>query len=192
MPQAFSITFGPTSIAVSRADEDESHFLPQNPYAKSSLPGLHPTQSLHSSTSASRLPPRRHVPETYNTPPESQLQSIEAFLLREMKRVLKRIDLTSDTTKDTVGITIPYHWNSTLQQATYKAAKQAPMLFAGNHVLLRLPRALEVAYQLNSDVGTAVFNDAGIDFDELCFSIVVDYNHNYLYLLFCDDGLVER
>ena len=68
----------------------------------------------------------------------------------------------------------------------WKAAEGAKIPLAGMHMLLRMPRAVARAYELNSR----------IDLDDYFF-IVVDYNAKYMHLLICEtardggDGLVE-
>lgn len=105
------------------------------------------------------------------------------MLREELEAVLERIP---NGAKIVPTITIPYHWNFTVQRATFKAAEGAKIPLAGIHMLLRMPRAVERAYEL----------DSRIDLDDYFF-IVVDYNSKYMHLLICETardggyGLVE-
>lgn len=123
------------------------------------------------------------MPDTHHVPPESQSADVENMLREELEAVIERI---LDAARIVPTITIPYHWNFTVQRATFKAAEGAKIPLAGIHMLLRMPRAVERAYELDSRI---ILDDY--------FFIVVDYNSKYMHLLICETakdggyGLVE-
>lgn len=129
--------------------------------------------------------PGEAVPKTHLIPPKSD--NVEGLLRRELEEVLAWIKgHLNDAAEVVPAICVPYHWSETVQRADFKAAEGAKMPLAGIHVLLRLPRALEWAYRLDSDVSVDDY-----------FFIVVDYNRKYLHLHICETakngayGIVE-
>lgn len=73
-----------------------------------------------------------------------------------------------------------------MRRATFAAATAAHVPLAGGHVLFKLPRAVDRAYELASRLELADY-----------FFLVVDYNVAYLHLLLCETaegggyGIVE-
>ncbi|KAI4148951.1 MAG: hypothetical protein L6R39_002649 [Caloplaca ligustica] len=127
--------------------------------------------------------PREDVPDTYQVPTSSQSDTVENLLRHELEAVIERLP---ETSKVVPAISVPYHWNETVRRAMFKAAEGAKIPLAGIHMLLKLPRALEWAYEIDSR--TAEYN---------YFFIVVDYNSQYLHLFICETdkdggyGIVE-
>ena len=185
MSHAIGISFGLEYVSVSKACKDDTvdHV------------GSHTTSSayreLFQRVLDERVPgnldacPGEAVPDTHLIPPKSD--DAETIFHQEFQKVLSIIGTRLDSTDFEPAISVPYHWNETVQRAVFKAAEGAKIPLAGIHMLLRLPRALEKAYQLDSDT---VFDDY--------FFIVVDYNRTYLHLLICETardggyGIVEN
>ncbi len=183
MSQAIGIYFGPEHITVSKAGDGDSF---DHIDCHSASPAY---QEFFQLVLQKRVQgdlnsrPREEVPDTYHVPPPSQSGDVENLLREELEAVIERIP---DAAKIVPTITIPYHWNFTVQRATFKAAEGAKIPLAGIHMLLRMPRAVERAYELDSRI---VLDDY--------FFIVVDYNTEYMHLLICETakgggyGIVE-
>ncbi|KAI4131408.1 MAG: hypothetical protein LQ338_001235 [Usnochroma carphineum] len=182
MSQAVGISFGPEYITVSKAQDDE--FVDYINHAASSA-----YQELFQHVLQRRVQgdlnsrPGEEVPDTHLLPPQSRSDEVENLLRQELEAVTKRIP---DAVKAVPAISIPYHWNETVQRAIFKAAEGAKIPLAGIHMLLKLPRALERGYQLDSRTSE----------DDYYF-IIVEYNSAYLHLLICEtskdggSGIVE-
>jgi len=184
MPHAVGVSFGLEYITVSKAREDDTV---DHTWSHTTSPAY---QDLFQRVLEERVQghldtrPGEELPNTHLIPPESQ--NVEDLLQRELEEVLATIKSTLGGTEVVPAISVPYHWNETVQRAVFKAAEGAKMPLAGIHMLLRLPRALEKAYQFDSDASVDDY-----------FFIVVDYNRTYLHLLICETakyggyGIVE-
>lgn len=183
MSQAIGICFGPEHITVSKAGNgdsfDQIHSHSASPVYQEFFQLV--LQKRVQGDLNSR--PREEVPDTYLVPPESQSRDVEKMLRHELEAVIERIP---DVAKIVPTIAIPYHWNWTVQRATFKAAEGAKIPLAGIHMLYKMSRAVERAYELDSRI---VLDDH--------FFIVVDYNSKYIHLLMCETakgggyGIVE-
>lgn len=183
MSQAIGICFGPEHITVSRAGGGDSfsHIVSHSPsFAYQEFSQL-VLEKIVQGDLDSR--PREEVLDAVPFPRVSQSEDLENMLREELEAVIEHIPNAATIVPT---ITIPYHWNLTAQRATWKAAEGAKIPLAGMHMLLRMPRAVGKAYEL----------DVRIDLDDYFF-IVVDYNIKYMHLLLCNtardggDGLVE-
>jgi len=183
MSQAIGICFGPEHITVCRAGDGDSfdHIDSHSPSpAYQDFFQLILQKGVQADLNSR---PREWLPDTHLFPRESQIGDVENMLRKELEAVIGRIP---DAATIVPTVTIPYHWNFTVQRATFKAAESAKIPLAGIHMLLRMPRAVERAYGL----------DSRLDLDDYFF-IVVDYNSGYMHLLICETardggyGIVE-
>lgn len=170
MSHAIGISFGLDHVTVSQARDDDTmdHI------------GSHTTspayQEFFQRVLGERVQgnldarPGEEVPNTYLVPPKSH--DVENLLRQELEKVIATIESALCGAQVVPAISVPYHWNGTVQRAVFKVAEEAKMPLAGIHMLLRLPRALDKAYQFDSD--------ASVDDYHL---IIVDYNRSYLHLL---------
>lgn len=183
MSQAIGICFGPEHITVAKAlGGDSFNYIASHPASPAYLEFFQQVlQKRVQGDLNSR--PREEVPDTYLFPPHSQSEELETMLRQELEAVIERIP---DTATIVPTITIPYHWNLTLQRATYRAAEGATIPLAGDHMLYKMSRAVEKAYDL----------DKHIALDDYFF-IIVDYNSKYIHLFICETakgggyGIVE-
>ena len=184
MSHALGMSFGLGYISVSRARENGTveHI------------GSHATgaayQELFQHVLAGRVQsnfdsfPADEEPDTHLIPPESY--EVKDLIRRELEKVLGMVESCLDGGEVEPAICVPDHWNSTVRSAVFEAAEGAKMPLAGTYMLLKLPRALEKAYQLDA-------GDCGDDY----YFIVVDYNATYLHLHMCEtakdggSGIVE-
>lgn len=183
MSQAIGICFGPEHVTVSKAGDGDSfsHIVSHSPSpAYQEFFQLVLEKRVQGDLDSR---PGEDVLDTHNVPQVSQMEDLEIMLRDELEAVIERIP---DAATIVPTISIPYHWNLTAQRATWKAAEGAKIPLAGIHMLLRMPRAVERAYAL----------DSRIDLDDYFF-ILVDYNYKYMHLLICETardggyGLVE-
>ncbi len=183
MSQAIGICFGPEHITVAKAlGGDSFNYIASHPASPAYLEFFQQVlQKRVQGDLNSR--PREEVPDTYLFPPHSQSEELERMLRQELEAVIARIP---DATRIVPTITIPYHWNSTLQRATYRAAEAAKIPLAGDHMLYKMSSAVAKAYDL----------DKHIPLDDY-FCIIVDYNSTYIHLFLCETakgggyGIVE-
>ncbi|KAI4161656.1 MAG: hypothetical protein LQ342_004664 [Letrouitia transgressa] len=185
MSYAIGISFGLEYIAISKAYGDDTvDFI-----------GRHATcpayQGFFQRVLRERVQgnldtcPGRGVPNTHLIPPK--LHEVQYLLGRELEKVLATVETSLSAAEPVPAISIPYHWNATAQRAVFKATEKAKMPLAGIHMLLRLPQALEKAYQFDSDASVTDY-----------YFVVVDYNRTYLHFLICETardggyGIVEN
>ncbi|KAL8771402.1 MAG: hypothetical protein Q9209_003070 [Squamulea sp. 1 TL-2023] len=171
MSQAIGISFGPQFVTVTKAQDDGliDHVKHATSPAYQEL-FQHVLQQRVQSDLESR--PSEEIPNTNLVVPKSQGDYVERLLREELEAVVQSLPVDA---KVVPAIMIPYHWTETLQRAMFKAAEGAKMPMAGIHMLVKLPRALERAYQLDSRLP-----------EDDYFFIVVDYNTSYLHLLICE------
>ncbi|KAI4209752.1 MAG: hypothetical protein LQ351_007348 [Letrouitia transgressa] len=185
MSYPIGISFGLEHITISKAGEDDTvEFI-----------GRHATspayQDFFQRVLRERVQgnldtrPGREVPYTHLIPPK--LHEVEYLLGRELEKVIVTAKSSLGCSELVLAISVPDHWNATMQRAVFKATEGAKMPLAGIHMLLRLPRALEKVYHLDSDVFVTDY-----------YFVAVDYNRTYLHLLLCETardggyGIVEN
>lgn len=114
-----------------------------------------------------------HISSHQNPKPKSYVSALFTHEIDAIKSDASRV--LGSITVDVKAISVPYHWNSTVQQAIFSATRVANVPLAGIHLLLRHPQALEKAYHLESSIA-----------EDDYLSLVVDYNRSYLHLLICE------
>lgn len=181
MSQAVGIGFGLEFITVSTGQNDSINNFKHTASADYKEFSQHLLQSRVQNNLGSR--PEEEVRNTHLVPPKSQSDDVEHLLRRELEAVIASLP---DSAKPVAAITIPYHWNDTVRRAMFKAAEGAKIPLAGIHMVLKLPRALDIAYQLDTRLS-----------EDDYFFVVVDYNTSYLHILICETakdggyGIVE-
>ena len=176
MPYPLGLNFGPTYLTASYALDDGS-VVPVTLVTASAAYQDFFRESLQKSVQKdlqSRL--REQLPNSHLFPPESQAENLSALFTHEINAVISDASRVLESTAvDVKAISLPYHWNRTAQQAILSAAQAAHVRLAGIHLLLRYPRALDKAHDLESCLA-----------EDDYLSLVVDYNRSYLHLLICE------
>lgn len=182
MSQAVGISFGPQFVVASKAHEGE--FVDHLKHATS--PAYrewfqHVLQQRVQNDLQNR--PSEQMPNTHLVVPNAQRDYVERMFRKELEAVVQSLPNDAEIVP---AIMIPYHWTENIQRAIFKAAQDVKIPMAGIHMLLKLPRALEKAFQLDSRLP-----------EDDYFFMVVDYNTSYLHLLVCETakdggyGIVE-
>lgn len=176
MPYPLGLNFGPTYITASHALDDGA-IVPVTRVTASV-----PYQDFFRRSLEERVQrdlqsrPQEHLPNSHLYPPESQAEELSALFAHEIGAIKSDASRVLESTAvDVKAITVPYHWNRTAQYAILSAAEVTDVPLAGMHLLLRYPRALGQAYDLESGIAGAEY-----------LSLVVDYNRSYLHLLICE------
>ncbi len=176
MPYPLGLNFGPTHITASHA-LDDGFIVPVTRVTASVAYQDFFRQSLQKRIQNDlQSRPQEQLPNSHLFPPESQAEELSALFTHEIDAIKSDASrVLGSITVDVKAISVPYHWNSTVQQAIFSATRVANVPLAGIHLLLRHPQALEKAYHLESSIA-----------EDDYLSLVVDYNRSYLHLLICE------
>lgn len=175
MTYPLGISFGPTYITGAYALDDGS-IVPVT-----RVPATMAYQNFFQQTLQKRVQddlqsrPQEGVPDTHLFPSEFRAGELETLCIHELNAIKADSERVLGATVDVKAISIPYHWNTTVQSAISNAAQAVNNPLAGTRIFVRLPRALAKAYNIESSIA-----------EDDYYCIVVDYNQSYLHLLICE------
>ncbi len=140
MPYPLGLNFGPTYLTASRALDDGS-IVPVTQVTASAAYQEFFRQSLQKRVQNDlQSRPREQLSDSHLFPSESQAEELSALFAHEIDAIKSDASrVLGFTAVDVEAISVPYHWNSTAQQAIFSAAKVADVPIAGIHLLLRHP-----------------------------------------------------